>query len=114
MDTRENLDAVTGSRALRVLVDGEARATGIELPRGDGSVATLQATGEVVLCCGAIDTPRLLLGSGIGAGDQLRGHGIAVVADVPGVGETSATTPRGSSSGRPRGRSHRCRPPTGT
>ena len=55
--------------------------------RPDGSVSVIEARDEIVLCAGSIDTPRLLLHSGIGPADQLRALGIDVVADVPGVGE---------------------------
>ena len=47
------------------------------------------------MCCGAIDTPRLLLLSGIGPATQLRELGIEVVADVPGVGENLTDHPEG-------------------
>jgi choline dehydrogenase-like flavoprotein len=105
MDERENLEIVLGARVLRVLFDsdsdsdgdgdGDGAATGVELRRDDGSRQTLTAAAEVVLCAGAIDTPRLLLLSGIGPAAQLREHGIAVVADVPGVGEDLTDHPEG-------------------
>jgi choline dehydrogenase len=65
----------------------DGRATGVRVRRPDGSVEVIAARGEVALCAGSIDTPRLLLLSGIGPADQLRELGIDVVADVPGVGE---------------------------
>ncbi|HEX3647219.1 MAG TPA: GMC family oxidoreductase N-terminal domain-containing protein [Pseudonocardiaceae bacterium] len=48
---------------------------------------TARAKREVIVCAGAIESPKLLLLSGIGPADQLTGHGIPVVADLPGVGE---------------------------
>jgi choline dehydrogenase len=48
---------------------------------------TAYATGEVIVCGGAMESPKLLLLSGIGAPARLREHGIPVVAEVPGVGE---------------------------
>ncbi len=48
-----------------------------------------------MICAGAIDTPRLLLLSGIGPAGQLRSHGIEVVCDLPGVGENLTDHPEG-------------------
>jgi len=86
---------VLGARVLRVLVDDTGTATGVQLRRDDGSRETLTAGAQVVLCAGAIDTPRLLLLSGIGPAAQLREHGIDVVSDVPGVGENLSDHPEG-------------------
>jgi choline dehydrogenase-like flavoprotein len=90
MDARENLGVVLGHRVMRILVDDGGRATGVAL-----SARTLSARAEIVVCCGAIDTPRLLLLSGIGPAAQLRELGIEVVADVPGVGENLTDHPEG-------------------
>ena len=49
----------------------------------------------MILCCGAFDTPKLLLLSGVGLADHLRGLGIPVVADLPGVGENLLDHPEG-------------------
>ena len=68
-----------GVTVRRVVVDG-GQVTGVET--SDGIVRA----GEVVLCAGAVGSPHLLLLSGIGPADDLRRAGIAVVADVPGVG----------------------------
>jgi choline dehydrogenase-like flavoprotein len=87
MDRRSNLDVLLATRALRVLVDPGGRATGVLVRGADGASHTVAARREVVLCCGAVDTPRLLLLSGIGPADSLRELGIEPVADVPGVGE---------------------------
>jgi choline dehydrogenase-like flavoprotein len=95
MDARANLDVLTETRVLRVLVDDASRATGIAIRHPDGSDGVIESTGEVVLCCGAIDTPRLLLLSGIGAGEQLQRLGIEVAADLPGVGENLSDHPEG-------------------
>jgi choline dehydrogenase-like flavoprotein len=54
--------------------------------RDDGSRELVRARREVVLSAGAIDTPRLLLLSGIGPADELRAAGVEVVHDLPGVG----------------------------
>jgi choline dehydrogenase len=81
-EKRGNLTVLTETRVARVTFDGD-RATGVQLEDG-----TAYAAGsEVILCAGAIETPRLLLLSGVGAADHLRGHGIGVVSDLPGVGQ---------------------------
>jgi choline dehydrogenase len=81
---RANLDIVTGARALGLLFDGD-RCAGVRYERG-GDVQELRVAGEVILAAGAVDSPALLLRSGIGPADELRALGIDVVADVPGVG----------------------------
>jgi choline dehydrogenase-like flavoprotein len=50
-------------------------------------IRSVTATREVIVCAGAIESPKLLLLSGVGPADQLAEHGIPVVADLPGVGE---------------------------
>lgn len=79
---RSNLTIMTETRVARVTFDGN-RATGVELEDGRKMVAK----GEVVLCAGAIETPRLLQLSGVGPAEHLQSHGINVVADLAGVGE---------------------------
>lgn len=95
LDTRRNLHLHTGTRAVRVRCDQTGRATGVAARRGDGTAVTFAARREVILCCGAIDTPRLLLLSGIGPAARLRELGIEVVADVPGVGASLTDHPEG-------------------
>ncbi|SER27250.1 GMC family oxidoreductase [Natrinema salaciae] len=84
---RPNLTAVTGARVTRVRFDGR-EAVGVEYARddGDGSRATVDATDEVLLSAGAINSPQVLLCSGVGPADHLAEHDIPVVADLPGVG----------------------------
>ncbi len=82
---RPNLDVRTGALTTRVLVEG-GRATGVEY-RQDGRVHTVRATREVVLSGGAINSPQLLMLSGIGPAEHLRSVGVDVVHDLPGVGE---------------------------
>jgi choline dehydrogenase-like flavoprotein len=87
---RPNLTVLTGVHARRVAVerrDGVIRATGVEVRRGDGSVAIVEARREVVLAAGAIGSPQLLQLSGIGPAALLQAHGIPVVHALPGVGE---------------------------
>lgn len=76
-----DLTVRTGAHVARLVVDGD-RVTGVELVGGE----CLHAAREVVLCAGAIDSPRLLLQSGIGPADDLRTLGLDVVVDLPGVG----------------------------
>lgn len=80
---RPNLTVQTGALATRVLVSG-GRATGVEY-RSGGRVHTVSA-GEVVLSGGAVNSPQLLMLSGIGPADHLREVGVDVVHDLPGVG----------------------------
>lgn len=79
---RSNLVIRTQTRVARVIFEG-SRASGVQLEDG----TRLTARREVVLCAGAIETPRLLQLSGVGPAAHLARHGIAVVADLPGVGE---------------------------
>ncbi|GAA3232955.1 GMC family oxidoreductase [Pseudonocardia petroleophila] len=80
----ERLTVVTGARATRLRIDG-GRCTGVEYLR-DGRPGTVAATREVVLAAGAIDSPRLLLLSGVGPAAHLRSVGVETVLDLPGVG----------------------------
>ncbi|GAD22734.1 GMC family oxidoreductase [Acidovorax sp. MR-S7] len=82
---RPNLRVVTGARATRIVCEGR-RAVGVEYRQG-GQLHTVRAAREVLLSAGALLSPQLLLLSGIGPGAQLQRHGIAVVQDLPGVGE---------------------------
>jgi choline dehydrogenase len=90
---RPNLTVVTGAAARKLVIDG-SRCTGVQYTAG-GEVRTAEA-GEVVLCAGAIGSPHLLMLSGVGPADALRGHGIKVTADLPGVGENLSEHPLAS------------------
>jgi choline dehydrogenase len=81
---RANLRLVTGAQARHIVLEGR-RATGVALWR-DGVEAQATARREVILAAGAIGSPHLLQLSGIGDGDKLRAHGIAVRHALPGVG----------------------------
>src|SRR5690606_19735222 len=63
-----------------------ARASGIELADG-ARVRVLRSRGEVILCAGALNSPHLLMHSGIGPGHGLQSMGIAPIVDLPGVGQ---------------------------
>ncbi|MEI5100507.1 GMC family oxidoreductase N-terminal domain-containing protein [Streptomyces sp. PmtG] len=82
--TRPNLTVASESRARRLLLDGD-RCAGVEFVRR-GAPVTAYARGEVIVCAGAVDTPRLLLLSGVGPADELRAAGVGVRHDLPGVG----------------------------
>ncbi|MBB3036363.1 GMC family oxidoreductase [Hoyosella altamirensis] len=81
---RTNLNVITGAHATRVLFDG-SRAIGVEYLK-DGATHVVKAGKEVILSGGAINTPQLLMLSGIGDEAQLREHGIPIQHHLPGVG----------------------------
>jgi choline dehydrogenase len=83
--SRPNLTVRTGALTTRVLVE-HGRATGVEY-RSGGAVHVVRATREVVLSGGAVNSPQLLMLSGIGPADHLRSVGVDVVHDLPGVGQ---------------------------
>jgi choline dehydrogenase len=81
---RPNLTVVTGAHATRIHFE-RRRATGVEYLRR-GAVATARAGREVILAGGAINTPQLLMLSGVGPAGHLAMLGIKVAHDLPGVG----------------------------
>ena len=81
---RRNLDVRTRAETRRILFEGP-RAVGVEYERG-GVVREARAAREVVICGGAVNSPALLLHSGVGEAGALKDLGIDVVADLPGVG----------------------------
>ena len=90
-DGRPNLTVQTDALATSVVVEG-GRAVGVRyLHRGAEHVARAEA--EVILSGGAVNSPQLLMLSGIGPADHLREHGIGVVADSPGVGANLSDHP---------------------
>jgi choline dehydrogenase len=82
--SRPNLEVRSGCQATKLSFDGK-RAVSVDYLRA-GRAESARASREIILCGGVIDTPKLLMLSGIGPADHLKLHGIAVVADVPGVG----------------------------
>ena len=82
---RPNLTVLTQTQAKRVIVNGR-RAEGVEARGADGSNLVVRARREVVLSAGALQSPQLLLLSGVGDGGHLRELGIEVRHDLPGVG----------------------------
>jgi len=81
---RPNVEVRSPAQATRLILEGR-RIVGVEYLQ-DGRLERVRASREVVLCAGAVDSPRLLMLSGIGEAAHLRAHGIAVAADLPGVG----------------------------
>lgn len=82
---RRNLHILTHALAQRVIIEN-GRARGVLIKR-HGQLQTLYAKREVLLCAGAVNSPQLLMLSGVGPADHLRAHGIGVKADLPGVGQ---------------------------
>jgi choline dehydrogenase len=81
---RRNLIVHTEARTLRLLLRG-ARCDGV-LVRHGAEITEMRAACEVIVSCGTVDSPRLLLLSGIGPGTELHDAGVDVVHDLPGVG----------------------------
>jgi choline dehydrogenase len=81
---RANLEVRTHALATRVLFEGR-RAVGVEYERG-GRTQRVAARREVIVSTGPINAPQLLKLSGVGPADELRGQGIEVVHELPGVG----------------------------
>lgn len=83
---RDNLRIITHAQVDRVMLKGK-RATGVEYTDRSGKIRVVKAGREVILSGGAINSPQLLMLSGIGEADQLAEHGIEVQFDLPGVGK---------------------------
>ncbi len=82
---RSNLTIETGALTQRIIVEN-GRATGVEVTLG-GETQRILATREVIVCAGTVNSPQLLLLSGIGPADEMAEHGIETVHDLPGVGK---------------------------
>jgi choline dehydrogenase len=82
---RPNLQIFTRTVARRVVFEG-TRAVGVEIQQGS-SRRVIRAEREVVLCAGALETPKLLMLSGVGPAGVSRAFGVDVVRDVPAVGQ---------------------------
>ena len=87
LDTRRNLEVRTGCWVSEILFDEANNATGVRYQRPDlTGYDTVSARREVIVTAGSIDTPKLLMLSGIGPTAHLREVGIPVRVDSPGVG----------------------------
>ncbi|HEY4827468.1 MAG TPA: GMC family oxidoreductase N-terminal domain-containing protein, partial [Solirubrobacteraceae bacterium] len=82
---RRNLEVMTRTRVLRVELEGD-RAVGVRITSSRRRERSIRAEREVILSAGAIGSPQLLLLSGIGSADDLRGVGLEPRHDLPGVG----------------------------
>ena len=85
-ESRHNLTVLTDSWVSKINLQGDV-ANGLNVTSKNGEQRTLNAKCETVLSCGAVDTPRLMLLSGLGPRAQLEGLGIPLLKDIPGVGE---------------------------
>lgn len=85
VENRGNLTIVTGARVLRLLLEGKA-IQGIEVD-DNGTITSFAARKEVLLSAGAIQSPQILLLSGIGPKQELQEKGITTQHDLPGVGK---------------------------
>jgi choline dehydrogenase len=82
---RPNLTVALHAQATRLLFEGK-RCIGVEYVQ-EGDRKTAYASQEVLLCAGAIESPKLLMLSGIGNSEHLSAFNLPIVADLPGVGE---------------------------
>lgn len=85
MRGQSNLTVLTHAHVSRLAFEGR-RVIGVEVIR-NGRIELFTADREVILSLGAINTPKVLMQSGIGPEDELQRHGIPVVQHLPGVGE---------------------------
>jgi choline dehydrogenase len=82
---RGNLAIATNALSEKIIVEGK-RAVAVQY-RQNGELKTARARREIILCGGAINSPQLLMLSGIGPAAHLAEHGVAVAHDLPGVGQ---------------------------
>ncbi|MEC7488204.1 MAG: GMC family oxidoreductase N-terminal domain-containing protein [Pseudomonadota bacterium] len=83
---RPNLTVITKTLVHRVVLEG-TRAVGVEYSSGGGAMTIVHADREVIISGGVINSPQLLMLSGLGNGDHLKEHGIDAVIDLKGVGQ---------------------------
>ncbi len=107
---RGNVEVETGVHVTRVLMEG-ARAVGVEYLK-DGAKHEARGGGEIIVSGGAINSPQILMLSGIGPAEHLRDHGIEPALDLAGVGQNLQDHPAASvaySHARPSGFSRNLR-----
>jgi choline dehydrogenase len=81
------LTTYSSTLAKKVVFDDSKKATGVQVNGILGDTVTISASKEVIISAGAFQSPQLLMVSGVGPSDQLKEHGIDVIADRPGVGQ---------------------------
>jgi choline dehydrogenase-like flavoprotein len=84
--SRSNLSIVTGAQVLNLIFEGR-RAVGVRFALGGSDVREVRVRREVIVAAGALQSPQLLMVSGIGPGAQLQALGIPVRVDAPQVGQ---------------------------
>jgi choline dehydrogenase len=84
--SRPNLQIITHAQVEKVVIEDD-RATGVIYTDRSGTKQSVSARKEIILSGGAINSPQILMLSGIGDAQELKSHGIDVVADLPGVGK---------------------------
>ena len=89
---RSNLTIITNTLVRRVIIENK-RATGVEYDQ-NGQTHIINANREVILSAGALNTPQLLMLSGIGPAEDIQRHGIDLVHNLPGVGRNLIEHPR--------------------
>jgi len=82
---RPNLTIITGAHTQRVLIEN-GQAVGVEYRRS-GRVSQARASREVILAAGVVNSPQILMLSGVGPADELTRHGIDIIQELPGVGK---------------------------
>lgn len=83
---RRNLHVRSSTFVNRVLIDAKKRARAVDVTTSDGKRLEIRARREIILSAGAINSPQLLMLSGIGPAAHLRSVGIDPIVDLPGVG----------------------------
>jgi choline dehydrogenase len=86
---RSNLHIVTDALAHRIVFDSNRRATGVEFSVAGGKTQVVDATTEVIVCAGAVNSPQILQLSGVGHEALLRRLDIPVVQNLPGIGHST-------------------------
>jgi choline dehydrogenase-like flavoprotein len=83
---RKNLTIMTKTQVIELIIDSAKKVTGVKVIQ-NGVVKTISCKAEVILCAGTIDSPRILLSSGIGPSIELAALGIESKVNLPGVGK---------------------------
>jgi choline dehydrogenase len=91
VESRPNLEVITGAQVTRVILEddpaGGLRATGVEYRNEDGQILVVEASREIVLSAGAVGSPQILMLSGVGPRSELEAVGVPCRLDAPEVGK---------------------------